>query len=197
MEEPPKTKAVAGYGEVVEMPLEEQVQPLSGRGDGIVHSFAQFHLQRLKLRHHPFLDRLAPDDKSPGLGSRAEMREAEEVESLRLPLPSLFALRGREAAEADQPGLGWMQRQFELAQALVQILQERPGLVLMLKAGDESSSGEESHPSALTEPDVTLSRHPAPTLQPPAAHRVATGRTSSDPAVRCAPASALPHAPGA
>src|SRR6516165_6483403 len=137
MEEPPKTKAVAGYGEVVEMPLEEQVQPLSGRGDGIVHSFAQFHLQRLKLRHHPFLDRLAPDDKSPGLGSRAEMREAEEVESLRLPLPSLFALLGREAAEADQPGLGWMQRQFELAQALVQILQERPGLVLMLKAGDE------------------------------------------------------------
>src|SRR5687767_6954575 len=32
----------------------------------------------------------------------------------------------------------------------------------------ESSSGGESHPSALTEPDVRLSPHPAPTIQPPA-----------------------------
>jgi hypothetical protein len=33
---------------------------------------------------------------------------------------------------------------------------------------NESSSGGESHPSALTEPDVRLSPHPAPTIQPPA-----------------------------
>src|SRR5271157_5556057 len=120
------------------MPLEEQVQPLAGRGDGIVHSFAQFHLQRPKLSHHPFLDRLAPDNKSPGLvRSRAEMREAEEVERFGLPLPSPFALLGRVTAKADQPGLYRMQRQFELAQTLLQILLERFGLPLMLKAGDE------------------------------------------------------------
>ena len=65
------------------------------------------------------------------------MREAEEVESFRLPLPSLFAFPGRASAKADQPGLGWMQRQFELAQTFLQVLQERPGLGLMLKAGDE------------------------------------------------------------
>jgi len=53
-----------------------------------------------------------------------------------------------------------------------------------------SRSGGESHPSALTEPDVKLSPHPAPTIQPPAARRAATGRTSSDPVARCPPASA-------
>src|SRR6266498_191856 len=62
---------------------------------------------------------------------------------------------------------------------------------------DKSSSGEDSHPSALTEPDVRLSPHPAPTLQPPAAHRVATGQIDRGPAARCAPASALTHVLGA
>ena len=36
---------------------------------------------------------------------------------------------------------------------------------------DTSSSGGGSHPSALTEPDVKLSPHPAPTLRPPVARR--------------------------
>jgi len=57
-------------------------------------------------------------------------------------------------------------------------------------ANSESSSGGESHPSALTEPDVKLSPHPAPTLRPPVARRVATGQTGWGPAARCAPASA-------
>ena len=55
---------------------------------------------------------------------------------------------------------------------------------------NELSSGGESHPSALTEPDVKLSPHPAPTLQPPVARRAATGQTSWGPAARLAPASA-------
>src|ERR687886_1654267 len=50
---------------------------------------------------------------------------------------------------------------------------------------EKSSSGGELHPSALTEPDVRLSPHPAPTLQPRVAHRVATGQTDWGPAARC------------
>src|SRR5262249_12456859 len=61
---------------------------------------------------------------------------------------------------------------------------------------DESSSGRESHPSALTEPDVTLLRHPALTPQPPASHRVPTRQTTWGPGARCAPASASTHALG-
>src|SRR5215831_1740832 len=59
-----------------------------------------------------------------------------------------------------------------------------------------SSSGRESHPSALTEPDVKLAPHPAPTLQPPVARRAATGRTDWGPVARCFPASASMLVPG-
>ena len=60
-----------------------------------------------------------------------------------------------------------------------------------------SSSGGEFHPSALREPDVRLSPHPAPTLQPPVARRVATGQTDWGPAAQCTPASAWMRVPGA
>lgn len=57
-----------------------------------------------------------------------------------------------------------------------------------------SSSGGEFHPSALTEPDVKLSPHPAPTLQPPVSHRDATGQTGWDPVAPRGQASASTHA---
>jgi hypothetical protein len=60
----------------------------------------------------------------------------------------------------------------------------------------QSSSGRESHPSALTEPDVTLSRHPTLTPQPPAARLVPTRQTVWGPAARCVPANASTHVLG-
>jgi hypothetical protein len=54
----------------------------------------------------------------------------------------------------------------------------------------EASSGGEFHPSALTEPDVKLSPHPAPTNQPRVSRRVPTGQTAWGPAARCDPANA-------
>src|SRR5215813_13652849 len=60
----------------------------------------------------------------------------------------------------------------------------------------QSSSGRESHPSALTEPDVKLAPHPAPTLQPPVARQAATGRTDWGPVARCIPANASMLVPG-
>ena len=47
-----------------------------------------------------------------------------------------------------------------------------------LTEDDELSSGGESHPSALSDPDVRLSPHPAPTRQPPAARRASTEQIS-------------------
>src|SRR5215210_2357816 len=69
-------------------------------------------------------------------------------------------------------------------------------LALIGLEDQQSSSGGESHPSALPEPDVRLSPHPAPTLQPLAARPVAKERTGRDRGGRCAPASASPHTPG-
>ena len=62
------------------------------------------------------------------------MREAEEVEGFWLPLSKLLTLLGRVAAKADQPGFVPVQRQFKLAHSLLEIVKERPCLVLILKA---------------------------------------------------------------
>src|SRR5271166_6864958 len=80
-------------------------------------------------------------------------------------------------------------RQLQLAHDLPQSLQ---GFFAFASSAQdhESSSGGGSHPSALTEPDVKLSPHPAPTLRPPVARRAATGQTGWGPAARCVPASA-------
>jgi hypothetical protein len=99
--------------------------------------------------------------------------------------------------DMNDPGLLRMEADPErLAQELVRQGEGSFGLLTRLADDDESSSGGESHPSALSEPDVRLSPHPAPTLQPPAARPVATERTGRDHGGRCAPASASPHVPG-
>lgn len=64
------------------------------------------------------------------------MREAEEVEGFGLPLSKLLTLLGRVAAKADQPGFVRVQRQFELAHSVLEFVEERPRLMLVLKADD-------------------------------------------------------------
>src|SRR5712692_2056320 len=81
VEVPPQARAVSGNSIVVQVPFEHLIQPCPGLGDGVMHSFAQLHLDRLQLSQHPLLDRPAPDDKrAPFARSRAEVLEAEEVE---------------------------------------------------------------------------------------------------------------------
>ena len=88
-----------------------------------------------------FLIVLRPMTNEPVLArSRAEVREAEEVEGLRLPLSGCLPLPGRVATEADQPGFRWVQRQFELAQSFLEIAQERLRLMLVLEAEMVSSA---------------------------------------------------------
>jgi hypothetical protein len=62
------------------------------------------------------------------------VREAEEVECFRLPFSKLLTLPGRVAAKADQPGFARVQRQFELAHSLLEIVKERPCLLLMAES---------------------------------------------------------------
>jgi hypothetical protein len=47
------------------------------------------------------------------------VREAKKVERFRLSLSAHLTLLGRMAAEADQPGLVWVQSQFECTHPLV------------------------------------------------------------------------------
>jgi hypothetical protein len=51
-------------------------------------------------------------------------------------------------------------------------------------ASDKSSRPGESHPQALTDPDVNVSAHPAPTVQPPPDATVANAQRAPDPAAQ-------------
>ena len=52
-----------------------------------------------------------------------------------------------------------MQGQSEARKPLAQHRHDTPRILLVLETNDESSSGGESHPSALTGPEVKLSPH--------------------------------------
>ena len=119
------------------------------------------------------------------------MRQPEEVEGLRCTGLALFLpLSGGKPPEPKKPGFVRMQLQSELRESFVKVPEEPLCIVGTLEAEHESSSGGESHPSALTEPYLRLSLHTAPTIPHPVAHRTATGRTSSDPVTRFLPANA-------
>src|SRR4051812_37764201 len=161
-----------------------------------VHPMQQVLPDGLQLSHHALGLRLPFDHEPAAPGPSAVVRETQEVEGLRSSLPGSCPSLGGEPPELDQPGLALVERQAELRQPVLELRKKLPRLCLVLTAERQSSSGGESHPSALSEPDVRLSPHPAPTLQPPAARPVAKERTGRDRGGRCAPASASPHAPG-
>src|SRR3954463_15527020 len=174
-----------------------------------VHKASQI-LQALVVpggRHPPAADGLP--DRRRGLGADRR-QEADEVSPPPVFRPSrlegvaeeverdVFVLpRPVVVLAVDDPGLRGMKLQTAVRQTTPDGLQHSPRLRLAPAMDERSSRGGDLHPSALPEPDVRLSPHPAPTLQPPAARPAATGRTGRDRGGRCAPASAPPHVPGA
>jgi hypothetical protein len=65
------------------------------------------------------------------------VREAQEVEGLRLAQSPCRSSLGGEPPELDQPGLVGMQLQPELRQPLAKVVEELLGVALMLEADDE------------------------------------------------------------
>jgi hypothetical protein len=73
---------------------------------------------------HPFGNRF-PLDREPALpGRSAMMRNAQEIERLRLPLSVLLTAFRRKTTELDEPGLFRVKLKTELLQALVQLSEE-------------------------------------------------------------------------
>src|SRR4051794_25494552 len=109
-----------------------------------------------------------PDHVDPFARLAPDMGEAEEVERGAMRSRVLGALRPLEA-EVDEARLAGMEREPIPGKTLAQYSQNPRGIGKGLESHHPSSSGGDLHPSALPEPDVRLSPHPAPTLQPPAA----------------------------
>ena len=106
-------------------------------GDREVHPPLRLGLDLVQLGSHLLLARDPPQLEPPGLGLRADVREAEELERLRLPKPARRSSLGGEPSELDQPRLVRMQLQPELREPVAQISQEPLGVLTMLKARQE------------------------------------------------------------
>src|SRR5439155_2033637 len=141
-------------------------KPASLQLEGPVATRHQRGLDLLELARNAFIDRSTPDRETAVLGLPAHVREAEEVERLGATEATLRALLRGEPPEADQARLLGVERQAEHGQALLQVFPEALGVGLMLKPQHEVSRREGSHLPALAEPDVNLSTHPAPIVQP-------------------------------
>jgi len=63
-------------------------------------------------------------------------------------------------------GLGGMKGQFQLGHDLLDLLQSFLGFSLGSADDHKVSGPREFHPRALSEPDMNLSAHPAPIIQP-------------------------------
>ena len=121
---------VGRHGMVVE------VAPL--HGDRLVHALPQLLLDHPQLRLHAVPPALPPKLEFAGAGLATDEGKAQEVEALRLAEPAPQAAFCREASELDQPGLLGMQRQRKLPQPLAHLVQEAPGVLLVLEADGES-----------------------------------------------------------
>src|SRR6516225_280063 len=87
-----------------------------------MHAHSQLLLDFLQLRSHALADRHAPHSKRPVPVLPADMREAKEVEGLRLAFPSSFPVLFGVPPELDPARLVRMQFQSELPQPFTQLL---------------------------------------------------------------------------
>ena len=151
----------------------------------------------LHLRPKTFGDCLAPDSKAFCLkGGRTYVRETQKVKCFRLPFSSFCPVRHCKPSKFDETGLLVVHLQTKLGKPVPQLLQEKLRFIPVLEPHDPVSSPGESHPQALSEPDVNLSAHPAPIIQPQAKSPSASGQRAGGRVSRFSPASIRPYADG-
>src|SRR4051812_22213966 len=145
---------------------DDLLQPLPLIRDRLVHSSPQFLRDLLEFRRLAVAAGFPVDPEVAPSRGAADEGETEESEGLRLAEAAPLAVARRITAELDQPGLLRMERQREFLKPVAHHVEEPTGVGLVLKADDEVSGAGGSHPRALAEPDMTLSRHPAPIVRP-------------------------------
>jgi hypothetical protein len=124
-------------------------------------------------------------------GSTTGMREPKEVKRFHLPLSPRGTVCFREPSELDEPGLFAVDFKSEGGESFLHFLQETLRAAPILEPHDEVSQRRELPPSLLSEPDVNLSAHPAPIIQPTVISPFASARTVSVIAVKDDPTSVL------
>ena len=110
---------VHGHSVVADVSTHHRPQPFACVLDGSVHSLSQLGLHRVQLRLLPFTNRL-PYDREVTVAPLlpADMREAEEVERLRLPFSAPLPVSSRERSELQEPRFVRMQFELKLPKPL-------------------------------------------------------------------------------
>ena len=112
-------------------------KPLAHFSHSMVHSFAQFRFDFLQLRSFPLTHR-APIDREHSASLLAtDVREAQKVECLRLPLATPLSVVCCVVAKLDDARFLGMQFQFKLGEAFRQLVLKPRGVRLVLKAHHE------------------------------------------------------------
>src|SRR6266542_1188348 len=128
---------VARHGVVGEVSSHHTGQPGALLRDGPMPACLELVFDLLELGPHPLGDRDAPEPEPPAPGLPADVREAQEVERLRLSEPVRLAVRGGEPPELDQASLVGMQLQGELREPLAKVVEELLGVTSMLEPNHE------------------------------------------------------------
>jgi len=131
---------VARHSEVSDMPAHNGLQPLSDFRNRVMHAPPQADLHLLQLGLHALANRLPKHHEPSLLCLPADMREAEEVEGLRLAQTGALSVLRRMASELDQPRLLRVQLQLELLHSFFQFQPEPFGLVFVLEPNHDVSA---------------------------------------------------------
>ena len=127
---------VGWHGVIIEVAADDPPQPSPLVGDRLMHALPHLLFDHLELRPHAVRPGFPFDLEPTGASFTADEGEAQEVEGLRLAEPAPLAAFRCKASELDQPGLLGMQCQRKLLQPLAHLIQETPGVALVLEADD-------------------------------------------------------------
>src|SRR5215218_5061403 len=111
--------------------IRSQVRRVRWLRDGVMPASQALVFDLGQLGSHPLRDGLTRQPEVPGLGLRADVREAQEVERLGLADASRRAVAGGEPPELDEARLVGMQLQTELREPVAKIGEEPPSVILM------------------------------------------------------------------
>src|SRR5712691_3602835 len=141
-------------------------QPLAHLRHRLMQPLAQFRFDFTELCAFPLSYR-APINREPPTAAllATTVREAQKVESLRLPLPASFSIVGGKTAKLNQTRFLGMQFQFEVGEPFRQLFVKPRGVRLVLKTHDEVISPADDD-------DVAFGRCLTPLLHPEVEHVV-------------------------
>ena len=157
---------IAGHAIVLVVSSQHRFQPLTLFGNGDMHASLHLYFQSFQFGTHTLFHRLPQNTEFAVACLTANMSKPQKDERLRFCFPSACSIHGRILAKFNQTGFLVLQFQVELLQSLFQFVFETLGCLTMFKACNKVSGPREFHPRALSEPDMNLSAHPAPIIQP-------------------------------